>query len=232
MKIGILQTGHAHPSMADLGDYDAMFRDLLAGRGYDFVSYDVEGGVLPEDPRDCDGWLITGSKHGAYEDHPWIPPLEAFIRAIRDAGVPLVGVCFGHQIIAQALGGRVEKFAGGWSIGRKVYRFGDRDVALNAWHQDQVTEVPEGGEVVASSDMCANAAIVYGDTIFTIQPHPEFTAEGLEALIRLRGPGVVPDDLLEQARERLDQPLGAQVMADRFAQVFATGGRSARGDAA
>ncbi|MDF1854754.1 type 1 glutamine amidotransferase [Pseudooceanicola sp.] len=220
MKIGILQTGHVHPSMGEQGDYDVMFERLLGGQGFDFTSYDVEGGVIPGDPQDCDGWLITGSKHGAYEDHPWIPPLEDFIRAVKAADVPLIGVCFGHQIIAQALGGKVEKYARGWSVGRKLYDFGGQTIPLNAWHQDQVTEVPEGGQVVASSEFCANAAIAYGDKIFTLQPHPEYNAQALAGLIRHRGPGVVPSDLLAQAEADLAAPVDAQAMADRFAAVF------------
>ena len=76
---------------------------------------------FPAGPDAADGWLITGSKHGAYEDHDWIPPLEQLIRDIYAAGRPLVGVCFGHQIIAQALGGTVEKFKGGWSVGHTTY---------------------------------------------------------------------------------------------------------------
>jgi len=93
MKIGILMTGHALPDLIDsTGDYDAMFATLLAKRGLTFERFDVVDEDYPENPEEADGWLITGSKHGAYEDHPWIAPLEAFIRAIRDAGRPLIGV--------------------------------------------------------------------------------------------------------------------------------------------
>ena len=114
MKIGILQTGHSPDNMKDaLGDYGDMFVKLLGGHGFDFQIWSVVDGDFPASAVDADGWLITGSKHGAYEDHDWIPPLEQLIRAIREAGRPLVGICFGHQIIAQALGGKVEKFAGG-----------------------------------------------------------------------------------------------------------------------
>jgi GMP synthase (glutamine-hydrolysing) len=197
-----------------------MFERLLAGEDFDYATYNVVDGDFPGGPEACDGWLITGSRHGAYEDHDWIPPLEDLIRAIRDAGRPLVGVCFGHQIIAQALGGKVVKFDGGWSVGAQTYQFEDGPVTLNAWHQDQVVALPDGAQVLASSEFCANAAVAYGDRIYTVQAHPEFTATEVDGLIRKRGPGVVPDALLADAADNLNAPLGSSTIAKRFAATF------------
>ncbi|MEM7073495.1 MAG: type 1 glutamine amidotransferase [Pseudomonadota bacterium] len=221
MKIGILMTGHALPSLiAQIGDYDAMFANLLAGHGFTFERYDVVDGQFPAGPDAADGWLITGSKHGAYEDHPWIPPLEALIRDIRAAGRPLVGICFGHQIIAQALGGKVVKFPGGWSVGRQAYEIEGDVLRMNAWHQDQVIEVPEGAQVIGRSDFCDNAAMTIGDTVLTIQPHPEFDTLILGTIIQERGTGVVPDDLLRQARADLDTPTDRAAFGQRIARFF------------
>lgn len=224
MKIGILQTGHAPDELRPvLGDYSNLFETLLAGKGFDFQTWNVVDMDFPDSVQAADGWLITGSKHGAYEDHPFIPPLEQFIRDAYAAAVPTVGICFGHQIIAQALGGKVEKFRDGWAVGRQTYDWDGQDVALNAWHQDQVTERPEGAQVCATNGFCENAALVYGNRAFTVQAHPEFGAPVIDGLIRYRGEGAVPEPLLEAARGGLEAPVENQLLADKIARFFRTG---------
>ncbi|PZQ96768.1 MAG: glutamine amidotransferase [Cereibacter sphaeroides] len=221
MQIGILQTGHAPDALiGESGDYPAMFARLLDGRGLTFRNWAVVDGEFPNGIHDAEGWLITGSRHGAYEDHPWIPPLEAFIRDSYAAGVPLVGICFGHQIIAQALGGKVEKFPGGWSVGPTKYKFDDGETVLNAWHQDQVVKVPEDAKVIATNEFCENAALLYNDRAFTVQAHPEFRSDFVEGLIAKRGRGLVPDPLLDAAVAKLNSPLNDSAIADRIAEFF------------
>ena len=221
MLIGILQTGLAPEQLAgEMGDYPDMFQRLLAGHGFTFKTWRVLEGDFPPDVHAADGWLITGSRHGAYEDHPWIPPLEAFIRASYSAHVPMVGICFGHQIMAQAMGGRVEKFAKGWAVGATEYDFDGRKVVLNAWHQDQVVEKPETAQVAGSNAFCANAALIYEDRMFSVQAHPEFRAEFVDGLMKTRGKGVVPDAVLAAATARLDTALDSAGMADRIAAFF------------
>ncbi|MCB2117801.1 type 1 glutamine amidotransferase [Albidovulum sp.] len=221
MLIGILQTGQAPEVLrTEMGDYPDMFVRLLANRGLTFKSFHVEGMEFPKDVHECDGWLITGSRHGAYEDHPFIRPLEDFIRKAFAERVPVVGICFGHQIIAQALGGKVEKFRGGWAVGPQDYDFGTEKVNLNAWHQDQVVERPAAAEVVGSNAFCENAALLYGDRAFTVQAHPEYGNDFIDGLMRTRGKGLVPDALMEDARARFSDRNSSAAIADRIADFF------------
>lgn len=221
MQIGILQTGHAPDALiGQAGDYSDMFQRLLAGQHFGFRTWSVVDMDFPESVTECDGWLLTGSRHGAYDDLPFIPPLEDFIRRAYAAGVPLVGICFGHQIIAQALGGKVEKFRGGWSVGPTDYDWDGETVTLNAWHQDQVTQKPADARVIARAPMCENAALVYGDRAFTVQAHPEFTADFLHDLAEARGRGLVPDPLLAEMEARRAVPLDDARLAQKIGDFF------------
>ncbi|MFJ1293212.1 type 1 glutamine amidotransferase [Paracoccus yeei] len=231
MRIGILKCGQSPEVLrGELGDYDTMFERLLAGRGFDFASWHVEAMEFPASVHEADGWLLTGSRHGTYEEHAFIPPLEDFIRRAYAAGVPLVGICFGHQIIAQALGGRVEKFPGGWSIGPQDYDFDGETVTLNAWHQDQVVERPQDARVVASSGFCTNAALVYGDRAFTVQAHPEFDDAMIQGLIEHRS-DTVPSELVAEALTHMDDAAQSKLIADRIEAFFKAPRTLARGAA-
>ena len=216
MKIGILQTGIVVPELAEKhGQYPDMFIERLAHAGFEFETWAVVDGDFPPGPEAADGWLVTGSRHGTYEEHDWLAPLEDLIRQIVAAGKPLVGICFGHQIIAQALGGEVVKYPGGWSIGPQVYDFAGRGPkTVMAWHQDQVITPPKGAETLASSEFCAHAALLYPGQAYTVQPHPEFDAGFTQGLIDKRGRGVVPEPLLEQATADIDTPLDSAEMID------------------
>lgn len=217
MKIGILLAGHfLQAEDGGNADHDALFRNLLDGHGFSFETHAVVDMQFPASVKDADAWLITGSKHGAYDDLPFIAPLEDFIRAAFAAEVPMVGICFGHQIIAQAMGGEVVKFPGGWRAGAETYDFHGETFALYAWHQDQVVRPPEGAEVIATNPYCENAALLYGGRALTIQAHPEYGRRELSGLIDIRGPEM-PPETVANAANTLDMAVANRAMGDRIA---------------
>lgn len=229
MKLGILQCGHAPDPVAQIhGDFPLMFKRLFDRPDFSYEYWDVEHMDFPKGPEDADAWLLTGSKHGAYEDHPFIKPLEELIRDIHASGRRMLGICFGHQIIAKALGGTVEKYKGGWALGRQSYDIAPLGkIHLNAWHQDQVTQRPEGAEVLGGNDFCENAALVYDDSILTIQPHPELRPKIIAAYLEARANDpTYPAELLAQARAENDKPTDDRRFADLMA-AFLEHGREA-----
>ncbi len=230
MLIGILETGRPPEMLREHGSYPAMFERLLgpASSELAFKTFAAIDGEVPSDPHACDAWLVTGSRHGAYERLPWMLKLEQLLRDAVAAKVPVVGICFGHQILAQALGGKVVKSPKGWGFGLHSYDISEApafagkapaSVTIAALHQDQVVVVPEGGRVVGSSDFCPNAVIAYGDTALSFQPHPEFNVPFLRGLSEHRLKGLAPDAVLATAEKsfqdkQADQPVIAKWIAD------------------
>ena len=205
MHIGILKTDAVRPEwVSEFGEYPDMFERLVlaADPSATFSVWDVEEGVYPSDSDvdTVDGFIITGSKSSAYADKEWIRNLERLVQELHAKRKKMVGICFGHQVIARALGGTVAKSDKGWGVGVNVYNVselpvqGDDEVPgggasvlkLVASHQDQVTVLPPGARTVVSNDHCENAGFVVGDHVLTLQGHPEFSAEYSEAIMAFR----------------------------------------------
>jgi len=192
MKLAILETGRPPGDLAQrFGDYPAMFAKML-GPEFDVKVFDVESGEFPN-PADHDAFLITGSPAGVYEDLDWLPGLFDFIRAARNSR--MVGVCFGHQAMAEALGGHVEKSKKGWGAGLHRYTVtrpepwldGAREIAAPASHQDQVVVQPPNTEITVSSDFTPYAGLAWTDRpAISFQFHPEFSPAFAKALIAER----------------------------------------------
>lgn len=220
MHIGILQCGH-FPTADGFPDqsYGDLYRRFLKDQGLTFSEWSVVDMELPPAIDAAEGWLISGSKHGAYEDVPFIPPLEDFIRAAYARDISLIGICFGHQIIAQALGGKVEKFQGGWSVGRQQYELEGRTVALNAWHQDQVVNPPPAAKTIGQSAFCRHAALAYDGRAFSVQAHPEFNHEEVALLLQVRR-AALDIDQVETVRANLGKPLSNDDLAARIAAFY------------
>lgn len=177
-RVGVLECDHVDGRYRSIcGDYLDMFAALL---DLDLVPYDVVNGALPVSVGECDVWLATGSRFSVYDAEPWIARASEFVRDIHAAGSPLVGVCFGHQLLAHALGGRVEHR--GWNVGAIDTHLDEQDLVLLYMHHDQVTALPDGARVAGSHPSCDVAAFEVG-TSRGIQAHPEFSPAYIEALL-------------------------------------------------
>lgn len=212
LSIGILKCGHVHETVtAQNGDYTAWFRNLLEPHGFHMPAWTVADMEFPDSIDAADGWLVTGSPLSAYDDHPFIDPLMEFLRNIQAAGKPLVGICFGHQIIARALGGKVEKAPSGLRIGHQTYEVEDAGTfRLNGWHQDQVTVPPADAEIIASGPGVPVGGLRIGGSTLTLQTHPELTNQCLLDLIALRrDTGSFAPGQLETAEADAAQPTDA-----------------------
>lgn len=215
MKIGVLRTGWPpRAEQARFGSYPDMFRRLLGEDAYGWVEFGVDQGALPEAPEDCDAYIVTGSARGVYDADPWIGQLMEFLRHAKGRA-KLVGVCFGHQVMAEAFGGRVIKSPKGWGIGAQDYGVVGREpwmdsatsVRLPASHQDQVVESPPGAEVILASTFTPLAGLAYRDQpAISIQPHPEFEPAYAKALIESRREAVYSDAQADMAVASYDLP--------------------------
>ncbi len=210
MKLAILEAGTPPDPLVDrFGRYPEMFGRLL-GDELPYRSYDVAAGELPGDLAEHQAYLITGSPAGVYDPLPWIEPLKALLRAAAPRA-KLVGICFGHQVMAEAFGGHVEKVERGWGVGLHTYPIvrrepwmdGSTAVSIPASHQDQVVMQPPRTEVLASSVFTPYAALAWRDRAAgSFQFHPEFSPDYAKALIEIR-------------RDRLADPDAAIASLDR-----------------
>jgi GMP synthase-like glutamine amidotransferase len=186
MKLGILKTDTVRPEwVPEFGEYPDMFITLLGQLDPDleFAVYDVERSEYPADIDEVDAYLITGSKSSVYDDKPWIGVLMDFVRELDGRHKKMVGICFGHQLVAHALGGETGKSPKGWGVGLHTHHFsaapqwhdqGELAFDILVTHQDQVMETADGTQVLAGSEFCENAVCQIGDHILTFQGHPEF----------------------------------------------------------
>ncbi len=229
VRIGILQTDRVRDELVDAhGDYPDMFAGVLArgarrvdaGLAVEFSTWDVTAGDYPPSLDAADAWLITGSRYSTYDPEPWIARLEGFVRELHAARVPLVGICFGHQLVAQALGGHSAAHPQGWAVGahavdvlqREPWMEPPRDqFVLLCSHRDQVQRLPDGARLLAGNAFCRIAAFALDEHIITFQGHPEFRTDYARSLFELRRP-VLGDALADAALESLSTPADADLI--------------------
>lgn len=232
MKLTILKTGEVPAPLAGrFPSYPEMFRTMFErdGAHFDFDVIDVPSGAPIPDPETLQAVLITGSPAGVYEDHPWLDPLREFIRKAYARRTPMVGICFGHQIIADALGGEVRKSEKGWGMGRHTYRIVSRpgyfdlpraSVSIACSHQDQVITAPAEAQVLLASDFTPNAGLHYANgRTLTFQPHPEFEDGYASALVEMRR-GHAPDEVVEVALASMQKPSDSPLLVRAISQFL------------
>jgi GMP synthase-like glutamine amidotransferase len=203
LRIGILRTDEVMPQFqADYGDYPDMFTRLLASAAetcsppqcLELEFYDARQGEFPE-PTNCNGYVITGSRHSVYDDEPWIEPLVDFLRQVIGVDRKVIGICFGHQLMAHFFGGRVEKAAAGWGVGvhsscvvsEESWMVPSQDhLKLLSMHKDQVTEMPESARLLTTSEFCPIGGFAIGNQVMTLQGHPEFVKNYSRSLMEMR----------------------------------------------
>lgn len=234
MKIGLLKCDTVRKEHLHIaGDCSDFFVDLFSkyAPGLSLKIYDVQRGLYPDSLDECDGYLTTGSACSVYDDEPWIGRFRDFFVELYRAGPKLVGICFGHQMIAEALGGKCERSRRGWGVGVKNVRI----VSKKAWmqpeldsynlivsHLDQVCRLPEGSEVLGTSEYCPNSMFIVGDRFLGIQGHPEFTHPYADALLLARLERIGPD-VVQKARKSLETEVHREIIARWIENFFRCG---------
>jgi GMP synthase-like glutamine amidotransferase len=198
LQICILETDIIRPELIDQYEsYGRMFQQLFARQpiAAEFKVYNVVEGHYPPDSERYDAYLVTGSKADSFGSDVWIDTLKAYLLDRYQRGDKLLGVCFGHQILALVLGGKAERAEQGWGLGVHRYRMQEKpewmspdleELDMLISHQDQVTKLPENATLLASSEFCPIASYCIGDQVLCFQGHPEFVHGYSQALLDLR----------------------------------------------
>ncbi len=223
--LGILETGLVDDAFKDeFHSYPQMFQQLFDGcdNPPQYRRFNVIDGEYPEHIDACDGYLITGSKSDSFANDPWIVALRDYIRQLHQHHKKMVGICFGHQIIAHALGGLAERSDKGWGVGVYQAQFcADTPIArfaqhqgfqINVIHRDQVTRLPEGAKLLASNEFCPNSAYTIGNDVLCFQGHPEFSKAYTERLIQSRK-ALIAEPTYIQAMTSFDRTTDHQLIA-------------------
>jgi len=231
VKIGLLQCDHVMPeNRAEFGDYSDFFDTLFQQHAPEIVlePFDVQNNEYPEEPNQYAGFIGTGSSASVWENIPWINRFKRFLRDLYHNGNKFIGICFGHQMIAESLGGRCEKSDRGWGIGVKavkIYQKKDwmkpkqNSYRLIVSHQDQISKLPENSEVLGGNEHCPLSMITVGNHFLGIQAHPEFTPAYSRRLMQSRIDRIGLKAVQEAEKilqDKTDEAVVAQWMANFF----------------
>lgn len=227
-RIGLLLVGHIDAGSLHIGgDYPELYAGILAPHDIELTTYRCDEGQMPSSLSEQDGWLCSPSRLSVYDDVDWLRDVEQLLRDMVATETPYVGICFGHQLMAQALGATVAKADYGWGIGAKHYDIVEQQswmdssdqIVLAASHQDQVQSLPDGARLLARADYCPVGGMLIGDRAWTLQVHPEFSPSLADSLLATRL-ALFGEEKAGAARSTLSEPLQQDRIAGWISTFF------------
>ncbi len=236
LRICILETDNIHPDLVDqFQGYGRMFQRLFARQpiAAEFEVFNVVAGQYPDDQQHYDAYLITGSKADSFGSDPWIATLRVFLLKRYQLGDKLMGVCFGHQLLALLLGGKTERATQGWGVGVHHYEVSEQPewmkpsaerLAMLIIHQDQVTVAPANATILAGSEFCSIGAYCIGDQVLCFQGHPEFDHDYVRSVLEIRQ-GVYGDQVYQRGINSLQHEQQGHVVAEWMMRFVEQGKR-------
>ncbi len=221
MKVGLLECDHVRADFQHIaGDYPQMFASLFPAM--ELVTYDVCQGQFPLSVPECDAYVCTGSKYSVYDELDWIQQLQGFVRELYAREKVYVGVCFGHQLLGEALGGKVEKSPDSWCVGAHTFQVNQRESWMTPFQsiyrllmmcQDQIAVLPPDSTVLATTPACPVGMLRVGPRMLGLQAHPEFSPAYEQALLEDRVARIGAEKV-RVGLESLDLPLDTGIVGE------------------